>query len=205
MNHERPTILGELRQLVPSRPLRFGEALRIVELQAHRCRELLAISSDKLPMAAIDDIPRITVARTVGLPVSGLTQWHNGTWVIATNAGEPWQRQRFSTAHELFHAVNHTTRHWLHPDDPSRGEQLADYFAGCLLMPRMLIKRYHFAGDTPALLARRFGVSLPAIAVRLAQLGLSEPARRCQPPATSFRRPVRHYTRRPSEPEEVAA
>lgn len=197
MNQSNPTLLAALRQLVPERPLRFAEALRIVELQANRLRQLLDVSSDELPDDTIDDIPRITVTQEPRLPVSGLTQWHNGRWVIATNDLEPWTRQRFSTVHELFHVINHTTKDALHPDDPIRAEQLADYFAGCVLMPKLLVKRYVGRGENSHQLAERFGVSLPAVAVRLSQLGVSEPVRRCAPPTTSYRRAVRPYQQSP--------
>lgn len=197
MNNTEPTILGKLRSLVPKRSLRFSEALRIVTLQAHYTRQFLDITSDEFPDGAIDEIPRVSISQEFDLPVSGLTQWHNGRWIIATNALEPWTRQRFSAAHELFHVINHTTRDWLHPGDPQRAEQLADWYAGSLLMPRMLLKRYAASGESPTELSERFGVSLPAIAVRLAQLGITEPTRRCATPSTSFNRAVRPYRQSP--------
>lgn len=185
MNHTIPTsILARLRALVPKRDLRFSEALRIAELQASRFRELQEIDEPYLPVTAITDLPRISVSSEHGLPVSGLTHWMNGRWLIALNASEPRVRQRFSLAHELFHVISHTNRQWMHPSDDDQAssvaaEQQADYFAGCLLMPKRHIKRLFGEGLSVPQLARAFGTSTRAIEVRLAQLGLSDGRPRC--------------------------
>ncbi len=206
MNYEKPSLFVILRQLVPRRRLQRHEAQRIAELQANRFRELQAVEDDELPEEAIATLPRVILTHEPNLPVSGLAQWHNGCWIIALNDREPWTRQRFSLAHELFHIINHTTKDWLHPGDhwassEERAEQLADYFAGCLLMPKRLMKRYVGQGEKPAQLAERFGVSEPAIAVRLAQLGLSPRVPRCLPSPNSLRRVVKPSVER----EGVAA
>src|ERR1700759_562526 len=99
---ERSNIIGQLRALIPNRPLRFAEALRLTELQANRFRELLGLTEPSLPDAAITELPRIRLRRQRSLPVSGLAHWHNGRWLIAINASEPEARQRFSLSHELF-------------------------------------------------------------------------------------------------------
>lgn len=111
----------------------------------------------------------------------------NGRWVVAINSSEPWTRQRFSLAHELFHIHD-------------KGERLADYFAGVALMPKPLVKRYVGRGERPTHLALRFGVSPRAMNVRLHQLGLTDPTPRCRRPETSYRRIVQPFsTPRPKE------
>lgn len=194
----RFSLLKALRVLVPPRRLSNGEAERIAELQANRFRELLGLQQPELPEEVISELPRIVVTREYDLPVSGLAQWHNGRWLIVLNGYEQPARQRFSLAHELFHIINHTTRAWMHPEVPgqpgvTRAEHLADYFAGCLLMPKRHVKRLFGEGRGVEQLADDFSVSPLAIRVRMSQLGLVEPFRRC-PQATT--RHGRTYRRR---------
>jgi Zn-dependent peptidase ImmA (M78 family) len=62
-------------------------------------------------------------------------------------------------------------------------ERICDYFAGCLLMPRPWVKRLYGDGlQQLDQLAASFGVSQAAMAVRLSQIGLTEPTPRCLPP-----------------------
>jgi predicted transcriptional regulator len=205
---DRPSVIGQLRSLVPKRSLRFNEALSLAELQANRLRELLSISEPSLPWDAIATLPRIDVTYEPDLPVSGLAQWHNGHWIVALNSTEPGARMRFTLAHELFHVINHTTKQWLHPDDhlmssATKAERLADYFAGCLLMPKRFVKSYVGRGYKVQALANTFEVSARALAVRLSQLGLSEPLPRCVRPVNRWDRVVEPYQR--SRGEGVAA
>jgi predicted transcriptional regulator len=204
------SVLATLRALIPRRRLTHSEARQRVELQANRFRELTGHSEAELPEAVIAALPRLLITREFDLPASGLSQWHNGRWIVALNANEPEVRQHFSLAHELFHIINHTTRQWLHPgnDDISaydQGEHLADYFAGCLLMPKRHVKSLHGWGLKPDELAEAFDVSLRAMNVRLQQLGLTEPLPRCVWPVNSYRRVVKPYLRPVPESEGAAA
>lgn len=178
------SLLSVLRQLTPVRDLTFTEALRIAELQASRFRELLALSDDALPEDALTGLPRIRVVRR-RLPTSGLSYWDGQCWVIGLNIREPEARQRFTLCHEYKHVVDHGRtdrlyRGYRQTSPSEQAEQAADYFAGCLLMPKRLVKRAWGHGvQTPGRLADLFEVSPRAIEVRLAQLGLTEPAARC--------------------------
>jgi len=181
---KRTTLLALLRELVPKRALTWREAERIAELQANRLREILCVNQAKLPEEAISELPRMEVRRETDLPVSGLTYWDSGRWLIALNAHEPIGRQRFSLAHEFKHVLDHTERDLLYLSGRvwSRNEQaehLADYFAGCLLMPKRWVKRLFGERDSLIALADAFGVSPRAMHVRLSQLGLIEPTPRC--------------------------
>ncbi len=101
------------------------------------------------------------------------------------NGSELPTRQRFSLAHEFKHVLDNRFIEVLYPptagmDRHQRGEQICDYFAGCLLMPRMWLKR-SWATDTQDVrtLAGQFDVSQMAMRVRLMQIGLAEPPVRC--------------------------
>jgi Zn-dependent peptidase ImmA (M78 family) len=194
------SVFATLRALVPERALTTAEALRITELQANRFRQLLRITEPHFDEAAIASLPRIEITREIDLPTSGLAQWHNGRWIIALNATESETRQHFSLAHELFHVLNHSTRHHLHPADVrldayTKGERLADHFAGCLLMPKRHVKALAAQGLSAGALADAFGVSVRAMIVRLTLLGITEPTPRCVRPVNSYRRVVKPYGR----------
>src|SRR4051812_15753481 len=65
------SVLKTLRDLVPRRPLSFGESLRVAELQANRLLELFAISGPLVPNELVSELPRIEVRYDADLPVSG--------------------------------------------------------------------------------------------------------------------------------------
>lgn len=178
-------IVRALRDFVPIRPLSREEALRIAELQATRLLELSGITSGPVPERIITELPRIDVRRFSPLPVSGATEWANSQWLVVLNAAEPVTRQRFSLAHEFKHILDHRFIDHLYQGVPERDraawvEQVCDYFAGCVLMPRAWVKRAWTTGNQhlPEL-ALSFGVSQAAMTVRLNQIGLTEPQQRC--------------------------
>lgn len=179
----RRSTLATLRSLVPIRTLTFAESLRIAD---SRLRELLEIQDDALPEAAISELPRIRIVRRV-LPTSGMIYWDGQEWVIALNFREPEARQRFTLLHEYKHILDHGNLERLYPgsraaDSAKQAEQAADYFAGCALMPRVLVKRAWGNGrQTPEAMAEIFDVSPRAAEVRIAQLSLTEPTARCAP------------------------
>ena len=184
---ENHSVLATLRGLIPSRGLTFNETLRITELQANRLLELHSVDDGPVPTNLVADLPRIAVRYPRDLPVSGASQWDHAhrCWVISLNADEPPVRQRFTLMHEYAHIISHgfadrlfTGSRWTAAED--QAERAADYFAGCLLMPKRLLKRAWGNGiQRPADLAATFDVSERAVTVRLAQLGLSEEPSRC--------------------------
>lgn len=214
-DREGGSVLSSLRDLLPPRPLTFTEALRLAELQANDLLRLTDIDSAPVPSGIVSELPHLLVHPIIGLPVSGSSFWDGSCWIIELNAAEPWYRQRFTLMHEFWHILwrDHELRTYPPGDGARRREQTADFFAGCVLMPKRLLKRAWGEGvQAPGDLATRFGVSVPAAQVRLAQLGLSEPTRRCLPPGEQ--RPVlapdRCYRQRSSpwttsaQPLEVA-
>ncbi len=179
----RPSVLASLRSLVPERPLQFNEALRLAELQAVTLRRLCDMTEGPVSDDLITDLPRIRVVYR-RLPTSGMSYWDGQEWVIAINSSEPLTRQRFTLLHEFKHVVDHGRTDRLYGTAKAtadlRAEQACDYFAGCVLMPKQLMKRAWGNGiQQPEALAEHFDVSPRAAEVRLAQLGLSDPVDRC--------------------------
>jgi Zn-dependent peptidase ImmA (M78 family) len=188
--NNRYSLLATLRDLIPKRPLYYGEAVRLTELQAAVLRRELGITTPELPEEAITSIPRIKVVEIDNLPSSGTSQWSSGTWIIGIDADEPWQRQRFTTAHELWHVINYPTEQWLCTPGPFRSpsekrELLADYFAGCLLMPKAHIKLLAGQSYPVGEIADTFGVSERAVRFRLGQLKFTDRRPRCPGPNPS--------------------
>ena len=184
---EGRSILASLRSLVPARRVRFSEALRIAELQASRLLQLTIVEDGPVPSEVITELPRICVEYR-DIPTSGLSYWDGQAWIICLNRTEPRTRQRFTLFHEYKHIMDHGRAGQLYAND-EQAEQVADYFAGCVLMPRNFLKRaWGELIQRPALLARRFDVSPRAISVRLAQIGLAEPVDRCARPSRFWKR-----------------
>jgi predicted transcriptional regulator len=209
-NNNRYSLLADLRDLVPKRPLYYNEALRVSELQAAVLRRQLGVTSPELPEDAIRSIPRLKIIEIDNLPSSGTSEWSRGMWVIALDASEPWQRQRFTTAHELWHVINYPTEQWLCSPDPFRvpdkkRELLADYFAGCLLMPKSYFKLLVGQRYPVEAIADTFGVCERAVYFRLSQLKLSQSRPRCPGFPVSDRLFEQLHRGVPPEEWEVAA
>jgi Zn-dependent peptidase ImmA (M78 family) len=124
--------------------------------------------------------------------LSGFLYREEGQAVIGVNTRHSPARQNFTIAHELGHLllhdqeqlhVDHEFRVRLRSDVSSQGtdeaEQEANFFAASLLMPRGFIERdlankeYVDLLDDDFLhaLARKYGVSAQALAIRLKTLG----------------------------------
>lgn len=181
------SILSSLRALVPQRDATFLEALRIAEQQAQRFLRHLGVHAGPVSEDLLLQLPRISVEYVAGMPTSGCSFWDNGrtTWVIQVNSDEPATRQRFTMFHEYKHIVDHGRTAQLYgseQDADLHAEQVADYFAGCVLMSRPLLKRAWSQGlQTADELANHFDVSVAAATVRLAQIGLTDEVVRCRP------------------------
>ncbi len=188
----RPSVLANLRRLVPDRTMIFSEALQIAELQAHHLGRLLDPQDDGIGDHHFVGMPRITVSYE-DLPVSGTSHWNGSEWVIAISCSDSVARQRFTLLHEFKHILDHGRAHLLYRGDHQRSakaqaEAVADYFAGCALASKRRLKSAWGNGIQRSQdLADHFGLSVHAIQVRLAQTGLSktvdrEPAPRCARP-----------------------
>lgn len=187
---ESPTrsVLASLRALIPTRDtITASEALRIAELQASKLLELHGIDYWPVPREIITELPKIRILPSSTL-ADGANFWdtQGKQWIILLNRADSWRRQRFTLAHEYKHIIDHVAKTRLYHDRHGRfgmitagqqAEQAADYFAGCLLIPRRLLKRAWGNGlQRTDELARAFNVSEQAIAVRLRQTGLVDEA-----------------------------
>lgn len=178
-------VITQLRDIVPIRPLSRTEHLRLAEFQAQRFLKLVGVTEPSVPERVIAELPHIQITRLSPLPVSGATQWSNGQWLIVLNGSEPLTRQRFSVAHEFKHILDHRFSMIIYDGIPGYEregvvEQICDYFAGCLLMPRPWVKSVYCSGvQRLDQLAQTFGVSQAAMQVRLNQIGLIDQTSRC--------------------------
>lgn len=186
--------LASLRSLVPRRVVTFDEARHIAEQQARKLADLIA-DTDGIHEHHIAGMPRITVVRE-DLPVSGMSYWNGHRWVIAISTRDGMARQRFTLLHEFKHIVDHGSAHLLYTgtaevSPAQQAESAADYFAGCALVGKRELKSVWGNGvQRVEDLAAHFGVSIPAIRVRLAQTGLNViadlvPAPRCARPIST--------------------
>jgi IrrE N-terminal-like domain len=178
-----PSVLSTLRSLIPHRSLLLSEALWIAELQAGRLLQLSRAVDVPILSSTVTDLPRITVEPDpdlTGVAASGSSHWNwqRRTWIISLNPAEPRARQRFTLIHEYKHIIDHgslgirSARTSARPAE----EIVADYFAGCVLMPKRLLKAAYCDGiQRPADLAELFDVSPRAVEVRLNQIGLTDP------------------------------
>jgi Zn-dependent peptidase ImmA (M78 family) len=170
--------LAPVRALMPPRSLTPSEARHVIERQTTRLLKLCDIAGPPVPVEEITrQLPRIEVRRFAELPTSGRTQWNGSRWVILVALNEATVRQRFSVAHELAHIVFHPLSDIAMPaygevTAEERLETACEYFAACLLMPRLWMKRayYDHAMQDVASLARLFNVSQVAMRVRMEQL-----------------------------------
>jgi Zn-dependent peptidase ImmA (M78 family) len=199
MNASPITIIRRVRELTPPRPLEHYEAQSVAERQATLLLELLGITEPAVDVSLIAELPRVEVRVEPGMPFSGFAHWERGRWVIAINGDEYITRRRFSLAHEFKHVLDHPYIDLLYPDgnrrkpQPSkqRAEGMCDYFAGCLLVPRRMLKRAWASGNQDQRrLAALFNVSPAAMAVRLQQVGLVGPKTRCELPEDSEQQPT---------------
>ena len=206
MNHRNTTptsttrsVLASLRALTPDREaISFDDALRIAELQATRLLELHGVTSWPVSREIISELPKIRI-----LPSSNAADganfwdWRSKQWVILLNRADSWNRQRFTLAHEYKHIIDHPNRQRLYHGTLAdrHAEQAADYFAGCLLVPRRFLKRAWGNGiQRQDELARAFNVSEQAIRVRLRQTGLVMPTDQFVPRSCTST-PTRGYGR----------
>lgn len=194
------SVLSTLRSLIPDRPVHsLAEAKQVAEHQAIRLLQLHQLTEGPVPVEFIAELPKIEI-ELVEAPVSRASFWNGNAWIIQLNKHESLCRQRFTLAHEYKHIIDHNRADQLYlgSKDVSaaqQAEQAADYFAGCLLVPKLLLKRAFYGGmQRPSDLAKHFQVSEIAVVVRLRQTGITEPTPRCLPTSTPFSRPWQYAT-----------
>ncbi len=111
--------------------------------------------------------------------VSGSLTFENGVWTIKINKSHNVKRQRFTVAHELGHYMMHRNKSATFTDniffraESKEGiEYRANEFASKLLMPADKVRSAIKEGERNlGALAERFGVSSPAMKLRVQELG----------------------------------
>ncbi len=171
---ENRAVLTKLRLMRPARKLTRNEARRVAERQASKLLRLRAALEAPIPEEAITHLARVEVYRDDLGSLSGVSHWNGAHWCIAINARHALVRQRFTLAHEFAHILDAPYRRVVREDN---AEEVADYFAASLLMPKRLVKRAWAQGiqETPAL-ARHFNVSMSAMRRRLDELHIGDVA-----------------------------
>lgn len=194
-----PELLIELRQLIPSRPLTYGQARTLAERQATRTRRLLKSRDAALDLSWLLNRPDVTVTfrPEYKMPdnTSGMTTKINEKLVIFMNANEPYLRQRFTLAHEFKHALDFEDAEAIYSKlgsgdaelQTNQVEWICNHFAACLLMPKLWVNRLWANGiQDPLAMAAMFKVSAESMKVRLDTLGYFGPMPRHH--KTFFRR-----------------
>lgn len=172
--------LSIVRKVVPIRPLSVPEAYALVELQAAKLIATGGLLGPPVPETLITNLPGVQVEQVRPLAVSGESRYRHGRWLILLNADDSRNRQRFSLAHELKHALDGPLAETLYPATAVMSvwqqiERICNAFAAALLIPVMWLKRAWRAGiQQVADLARLFEVSQTAMTRRLVQVGLME-------------------------------
>lgn len=120
----------------------------------------------------------VTIQKVSGNEWSGAVSTLGDSATVLVNPRENTRRQTFTLAHELGHLLLHTEPgkdgvHFRDKDftsgDPLKEAQ-ANRFARELLMPRQWIYEFRRLGMSPQEMADQFGVSLPALQVRLGRM-----------------------------------
>lgn len=147
------SVLYQVRNLMPTRPLTQGEAYRLAELQANRLLEAAHIDQPGTPDELIAGLPFLAITLRTDMLSSGLSRWVKPRWQVYINQNESAVRRRYSLAHEFKHILDHGLSGRLYPSTAwtpaeQRVERVCDYFAACLLMPKRLVKRRFFEGLT---------------------------------------------------------
>lgn len=113
----------------------------------------------------------IEICHSKARHIDGTLLTHGDRKIILVSTALPYERRRFTVAHELGHYVLGHRKVAFSLDSPEswvvREEQAANAFAAELLMPKTALQAIHYKHDTKQL-AQIFGVSPLAMQIRLA-------------------------------------
>ncbi len=173
-----------LRALVPYRRLSYEEGLFYAEQQASIFVKLVYVLEP--PVAIERLVSEVGLAVAIKddplqpVPGQSTLDQANGDWTITLNMNPGSADRGFVVAHEIKHILDHGFGATLYrPVDVmtahQRKEHVADYFATCLLMPRLWVERcWRRSAHSVEELAHRFGVSPARMWLRLEALALLE-------------------------------
>jgi Zn-dependent peptidase ImmA (M78 family) len=127
------------------------------------------------PKRIADHLGMIVTVLPLDRNISGMLRVDEGEAEIFVSSDDTAPRQRFTIAHEIGHFIERTSRGVLDfnfidyrsGDNYNLHEFYADEFAGALLMPTVELNRVLAEGMPLPLIAKHFGVSLPAAKKRI--------------------------------------
>ncbi|WP_255556421.1 ImmA/IrrE family metallo-endopeptidase [Tessaracoccus palaemonis] len=144
--------------------------------QAERLREILGVTDHYFPTRLLDNVPHLRIEVVDDLPASGASFWGQGSWQIHVAATEPWLAHRLTILHELKHIIDHPRQSDVYDERAfvayGERELIADYFAGCVLVPDALLRKEYRQTPDFQKLAAVFSVSERRIRHRLSEIGL---------------------------------
>ena len=161
------------RRWIPGRIFQLVEALANKYVKKAKLNQPPVITE---PISQFDINPSIEI-RTLPLKAYHGALWHlEDGWVIHLNAEDKPAKQRVTLFHEAFHILAHSRAT---PVFRKRGikeglfnEMLADYFSGCVLMPKEWVKEKWAQVNDLKQMAEIFQVTQVSMWIRLKTMGL---------------------------------
>ena len=161
------------RRWIPGRIFQLVEALANKYVKKAKLNQPPVITE---PISQFDINPSIEI-RTLPLKAYHGALWHlEDGWVIHLNAEDKPAKQRVTLFHEAFHILAHSRAT---PVFRKRGikeglfnEMLADYFSGCVLMPKEWVKEKWAQVNDLKQMAEIFQVTEVSMWIRLKTMGL---------------------------------
>ncbi len=152
---------------------------RLVEKLAERFLEKGGIQHPPVPLdlrSLADENHRVEV-RLLPLNICHGAIWHSGSeWIIQLRENDASNKKRLTLFHETFHILAHCGTKPLFGKaggmQGSFNELLADYFAGCVLMPREWVAQRWTGVNDLVRMAEIFDVQKSVMWIRLKELGL---------------------------------
>jgi Zn-dependent peptidase ImmA (M78 family) len=178
------TVIEQVRDLMPRRPLSLTEAYSVAERQAYKLLELLEITAPQVTYDKLLQLPNLEIELEPSYLMphfAGVSHFSKGHWVIFVDKNDILGRRRFTLAHEFKHVIDHPLDRLVYQrlgygDDERQQahvEALCQHFAACFLMPKTWVKNSYANGVQDIYnLATLFQVSVSAMEVRLRQMGL---------------------------------
>lgn len=185
------SVIEQVRDLMPRRPLLLTEAYTIAERQADKLLALLEITYPHVTYDKLLALPNVEIHLEPNYRMthfSGMSRFSHGRWIIVIDKNDIHGRRRYTLAHEFKHVIDHSLDKIVYSrlgygDEFRRQahiEAVCQHFAACFLMPKPWVKNSWANGMQDVYtLASLFQVSLTAMEVRLRILGLldDEPPR----------------------------
>lgn len=151
---------------------------RFVEKLANKFLRAGKVSSPPVPSELIHsaDAQRKVRIQTLEFKSCHAVLWREKEWLVQLRAGDTDAVRRFTLLHEAFHILAHcNARPVFGRKGAAQGafnELLADYFAICVLMPRLWVREKWAEAKALNRMAEIFEVPKPTMWFRLRELGL---------------------------------